>query len=258
MRPSEPVHVVQAMGRRAGFIPAAARLGDPERRMPLQIYTAESGHTLASLTDHVADEVRRSGRCIAVVSEGFDLQEAAAQIEAVRDSFGHIEYGAARTTPMQVIVNHLNAAGLPARGNAFGAVPGVLQRSTSLFASQLDREEAWKAGAHAVDLAAAGRSGVMATLRRRGGGLAAQDTEYEMILGEVELSEVANFHRTLPPEWLADDGLDVTDAFVAYARPLIGEGPADVELEKGIPRFARFRRVRVQQLLPAYVPQNLR
>lgn len=260
MASSEPVHVVQAMGRRAGFIPAAARLADPERRIPLQIYTAESGHTLDSLADHVADEVRRSGRCIAVVSEGFDLGEAATEIEAVRDSFGHVEYGAARTTPMQVVVNHLNRVRLPARGHAFGAVPGVLQRSTSLFASPRDREEAWEVGAHAVELAVAGRSGVMATLRRRGGGLAAARNPYEMVLGEVQLPEVANFHRTLPPHWLSADGLDVTDDFIAYAQPLIRGGWAEVEFEdeRGTLRFAQFKRVPVKPALPRYIPMNHR
>ena len=46
---SEPVAVLQAMGRKSGFITAAARLGDPERRAPLQLYMAESHHTLESL-----------------------------------------------------------------------------------------------------------------------------------------------------------------------------------------------------------------
>ena len=36
--PADPVLVMQAMGRKIGFIPAAARLADPEREMPLQIY----------------------------------------------------------------------------------------------------------------------------------------------------------------------------------------------------------------------------
>ena len=40
--PADPVLVMQAMGRKIGFIPAAARLADPDREMPLQIYLAES------------------------------------------------------------------------------------------------------------------------------------------------------------------------------------------------------------------------
>ncbi len=39
--PADPVLVMQAMGRQIGFIPAAARLADPSREMPLQIYLAE-------------------------------------------------------------------------------------------------------------------------------------------------------------------------------------------------------------------------
>jgi 6-phosphofructokinase 1 len=46
---SEPVAVLQAMGRKSGFITAAARLGDPRREMPLQLYMAEAHHTLQSL-----------------------------------------------------------------------------------------------------------------------------------------------------------------------------------------------------------------
>ncbi len=53
MSPSEPVCVVQAMGRKSGWIPAAVRLGDPDRRMPIQIYFAESRHSLESLGENV-------------------------------------------------------------------------------------------------------------------------------------------------------------------------------------------------------------
>ena len=55
--PADPVLVIQAMGRKIGFIPAAARLADPEREMPLQIYLAESGLTLEAMADLVNDEL---------------------------------------------------------------------------------------------------------------------------------------------------------------------------------------------------------
>ena len=59
--PADPVLVMQAMGRKIGFIPAAARLADPDREMPLQIYLAESPCTLPQLADQVNDQLRRSG-----------------------------------------------------------------------------------------------------------------------------------------------------------------------------------------------------
>jgi ATP-dependent phosphofructokinase / diphosphate-dependent phosphofructokinase len=263
MWPSEPVNVVQAMGRAAGFIPAAARLGDPRREMPLQIYMAESGYTLPAMADFVADEVRRSGRCIVVVSEGFDLghdDSGAEAVNAVRDAFGHVEYGAGRSSAAQEVVNYLNSSGLPARGNATGQVPGVLQRSTSVFASTVDREEAYLVGRHAVDLAARGVSGVMAALQRAGGGLAAASTPYEMKLGDVPLEQVANFHRTMPDAWVDPDRPDVTDEFVAWARPLIGTGWSETEVDPdtGVHRFAQLQRIPVDKILPPYRPMGHR
>ena len=59
-RPADPVLVMQAMGRQIGFIPAAARLADPEGEMPLQIYLAESPCSLEQLADQVNDQLRRT------------------------------------------------------------------------------------------------------------------------------------------------------------------------------------------------------
>ena len=92
MCPSECVAVLQAMGRKAGYLPAAARLADPRREMPLQIYMAEARHTLESLHENVNRQLRESGRCIVVVSEGFDV----GSLGEAKDGFGHIEYGASK------------------------------------------------------------------------------------------------------------------------------------------------------------------
>jgi hypothetical protein len=43
-----------------GYIPAAARLADPRREMPLQIYMPESGLTLEALADNVNEEFPRA------------------------------------------------------------------------------------------------------------------------------------------------------------------------------------------------------
>ncbi len=84
--PSDPVLVLQAMGRKIGFIPAAARLADPEREMPLQIYLAESNVDIEQLADNVNGQLKKDGRCIVVISEGFD----AGNVGEVKDAFGHM------------------------------------------------------------------------------------------------------------------------------------------------------------------------
>ena len=114
--PADPVLVMQAMGRKIGFIPAAARLADPERSMPLQIYLRESGLNLDQMADLVNDELKRSGRCLVVVSEGFDVGSVGER----KDSFGHTQFSSSATTVEQVVVNFLNDRGLAARGSGSG------------------------------------------------------------------------------------------------------------------------------------------
>jgi ATP-dependent phosphofructokinase / diphosphate-dependent phosphofructokinase len=244
MAPSEPVCVIQAMGRSSGWIPAAVRLGDPDRRMPLQIYLAEGGHTLESLGENVRREVSRSGRCIVVVSEGFDV----GRLGEARDGFGHVEYGASRTTVAQVITNYLNEIGLPASGQATGQAPGVIQRSVSIQASTVDIEEAYQVGRKAVSVGVEDGTGWMATILRAPGAV------YKAVYGKVPLQVVANAARQLPKSWISADRLDVTDDFVRYARPLIGDGWATPWMQGGIQRFARLRVEFVPKKLPAYTP----
>src|SRR3990172_3282690 len=64
--PADPVLVMQAMGRKIGFIPAAARLADPQREMPLLICLAESQCGMAELAEKVSEQLRRRGRCMVV------------------------------------------------------------------------------------------------------------------------------------------------------------------------------------------------
>jgi 6-phosphofructokinase 1 len=248
MSPSESVSVLQAMGRKAGFIPAAARLADPQREMPLQIYFAESHHSLESMAENVNRQLRESGRCIVVVSEGFDV----GSLGEKHDGFGHIEYGASQSTVAQVVVNYLNKVGLRSRGYATGQVPGVLQRSTSIHASPVDIQEAHDVGRHAVKVGVEQGTGWMATILRRPG------DAYRVYYEKVELGKVAASARQIPRNWLSPDGLDVTDDFVRYARPLIGEEWAPVPLENGVPRFARLRVRFIERKLPEYVPQKYR
>lgn len=241
---SERVAVLQAMGRKSGFITAAARLADPNREMPLQMYFAESGHNLETLTEHVNAELRRSGRCIVVVNEGFDV----GSLGEARDGFGHIEYGASRTTTAQVVVNHLNKVKLPVRGSVTGQVPGVLQRSTSIFRSKVDIQEAYLVGAHAVDMAMQEGTGYMATILRAGG------SAYQAVYSKVPLRTVANSARQLPKSWIAPNGIDVTETFIHYAQPLLGDGWPDIPIENGLQRFARLNLQIVEKRLGAYTP----
>jgi 6-phosphofructokinase len=246
--PSDPVLVMQAMGRKIGFIPAAARLADPERRMPLLIVLRESGLTLDALADRVNDTLRERGRALIVVSEGLDVGE----IGERRDAFGHTTFSSSETTVAQVVVNHLNGVGLACRGLARGNVPGTDQRDSIVHASTVDLEEAYVVGRQAVSIALEHGSGYMATILREPG------SSYRARYDKVLLQAVANSERSFPPAWIAPSRTDVTDEFVDYARPLVGSDWPSVPLVGGLQRFSRLKPAFADRMLPAYVPQSYR
>jgi len=243
--PADPVIVVQVMGRKTGFIPAAARLADPNREFPLQIYMAESTVSLPEMAENVNKYLLEYGRCIVVVSEGFH----AGDLGELRDAFGHSEYGASRMSVQQVVINYLNSAGLKARGAARGQVPGTDQRHSMIYASGVDLEEAGMVGKKAVEIARAGENGWMATLLRSTG------PAYEIIYDKVKLKDVALSERNFPEHWISDKRYDVTDKFINYASPLIGDEWIRIPLSNGIQRFTRFKPLFAEKKLEKYIPE---
>ncbi len=243
--PADPVLVLQAMGRRIGFIPAAARLADPQREMPLQIYLAESPCSLPEMADNVNEQLRRDGRCMVVVSEGFDVGD----LGEVKDAFGHTSFGSSETTVAQTVVNYLNKVGLAAKGKARGNVPGTDQRHSIAYASTVDLDEAYCAGEKAAELAANQDSGYMATILRNPGSI------YNVRYDKVPLHQVANSEREFPRSWIAGSGFDVTHEFIRYAKPLVGENMVTLPLVDGRQRMTRLAPVYADQKLKKYVPQ---
>jgi 6-phosphofructokinase 1 len=243
--PADPVLVMQAMGRKIGFIPAAARLADPGHEMPLQIYLAESPCTLEQLADQVNDQLRQSGRCMVVVSEGFNI---GAEGE-VKDAFGHTAFGSAKVTVAGAVVHYLNQQGLAVKGAVRGNVSGTDQRHSMAYASPVDLDEAYALGQTAAELAAAGQGGYMATILRNPGRV------YSVRYDKVPLADVANSERTFPKDWIAPSGYDVTDDFLRYARPLVGNDMISLPMMDGRQRLTRFAPIYAEQKLAKYVPQ---
>ena len=243
--PADPVLVLQAMGRRIGYIPAAARLADPGREMPLQIYLAERPITVEQLSDRVNDGLKRHGRLIVVVSEGLQL----GAIGERKDAFGHTQFSSSETTVAQMVINVLNQRGLPVKGAARANVPGTDQRHNMIFASTIDLDEAYRVGQKAAELAANGAGGYMATILREPGPI------YNVRYDRVPLETVANSERSFPATWISADGTDVTDDFIRYAQPLLGNDWPSVPLIGGRVRLAQLKPMFATPKLPKYVPQ---
>jgi len=243
--PADPVLIIQAMGRKIGYIPAAARLADPQRNMPLQIYLAESKLTLDNLADNVNGQLKKDGRCVVVVSEGFDV----GSIGEIKDSFGHTSFGSSQNSVYQIVVNYLNSKGLKAKGAARGQVMGTDQRDTTAYASVVDLDEAYKVGQKAVEIALYEGTGWMATILRDPGFI------YNVRYDKVPLEKVALSERTFPEKWISQNRYDVTDEFLAYVRPLIGDDWPSIPIINGRQRFAKLKMKFADKKLSDYKPE---
>ena len=97
-------------------------------------------------------------------------------------------------------------------------------------------QEAWQAGAAAVNAAVEGVTDKMVAFRcSREGGYTCETT-----LEPLDI--VANFEKKVPREWINEAGNGVTQEFIDYVLPLI-QGEANPPKENGLPRFARLKKV---------------
>jgi 6-phosphofructokinase 1 len=89
----------------------------------------------------------------------------------------------------------------------------------------------------------------MATILRQSG------TTYAVRYDAVPLREVANSERHFPAQWIAANGYDVTDDFVRYCRPLVGDDMVTLPMLDGRQRLTRLKPTFASQKLPHYLPQ---
>jgi ATP-dependent phosphofructokinase / diphosphate-dependent phosphofructokinase len=213
MQLTDPVKIIEVMGRDAGWLVASSVLGKTESsHAPHILWLPERPLSVPSFVDAMASAFDRYGFAVAVVSETVrDISGAAIgglnDVKAA-DAFGHpVIQGAAAALAAAVG----RTLGVKARFDK----PGTLQRMSGAHLSQTDVDEAYAAGRTAVRYAVEGKSDCMVGFLRQPG-----DYACEMI--EVPLAEVANRHRIMPEEFLGNDPFAVTDAFIRYALPLIG------------------------------------
>jgi len=220
MRLTDPIKLVEVMGRGAGWVAAAAALGRQHTdSAPHLVYLPERPVTAERVLADVEAVYRHHGYAVIVLCEnqteptpdGIRVLGAGDEPEWL-DPFGHPYY----PSPAAYLCRRLRAdLGVRARYDK----PGSLQRMARALISPVDEREAFAVGRAAVRAAVRGQGGHMVTLVRH------SDAPYRVTTGLAALSAVANRAREMPPEFIGDHAArPVTAAFVAYAQPLLG-GP---------------------------------
>jgi 6-phosphofructokinase 1 len=223
----QPIKIIEVMGRNAGWVAASAALGkQAEEDAPHLIYTPERRLDPNDFLRDVKRVYELYGRCVVVIGETVKDQNGkplgAHGEPYFVDSFGHRYFHGPANYLSTLVMSEM---GLTARFDK----PGTLQRMSMLCASEVDLDEAWLAGVEAARRAIAGESGQMVTLLRETG----PEGEYRCTTGVTSLERVANLERKMPENYLNTEGNFVTQAFLDYARPLIGALP---------PRYLRLDR----------------
>ncbi|MCB0354286.1 MAG: 6-phosphofructokinase [Bdellovibrionales bacterium] len=194
------VLITQTFGRETGFLVGAARLGDPERKLPLVLLIPEDSRAACDVLEEIDSRLTDFNRAIVVMGEGYPISK----IEFRRDPSGQIMYSASESTAAQQLCNLCNEAGM--RSRFF--VPASDQRCEVLLSLESDIETAERLGTFAVQRILAGE----------------RDFLVGVVKGEpcsftcVNFSQIENFSRKMPDKFISFGKFDVTDAYLSYLR----------------------------------------
>ena len=209
------------MGRNAGFLTAASALARVDKDDgPHLVYLPERPFSIEGFVKDVKASMKKYGRCVVAVSEGIadkDGTPIIAKFTQETDSHGNVQLsGTGALGDLLAKVVKEQAGIKRVRADTFG----YLQRSFPGIASASDAMEARLVGVAAVQAAVGdGVRGGSIAIRRK------PTKKYGVSFDVVELRSVAKETRHMPDAFINKAGNNVTQAFVDYARPLVGELP---------------------------------
>ena len=207
------VVIVEIMGRNAGWLTAAAALSKTaDCEGPDAIYLPEKVFDIDKFVNKVKELAKTKSSIVIAVSEGVKLADGRYVCEVGRevavDAFGHKQMSGTAAKLAETVAAE---TGLKTRAIEFS----TLQRAATHIASLTDINEAFQVGCAAVDAAEAGKTAMMITLDRNG------DDPYQCGTSAHDIHDIANVERKVPDEWITEDGSNISDEFIKYARPLI-------------------------------------
>lgn len=226
---STKVFILETMGRHAGWVAASTALAKRhESDGPHIILIPEVPFKKEKFFEKIQNTIAKYGYCSIAASEGIKYEDGSfVAARGYQDNFGNVQLGGIGSTLANMIKNELNI-------KTHYAVPDYLQRSGRHISSQVDINEAIRAGAMAVKYAIDGHSGYMVGIER------IMNSPYLSTTKLIPLENVANETKLIPEEFISEDGMFVNEKFFEYALPLI-EGEYYPPYLNGIPVYARLK-----------------
>ena len=225
MRKVDQFVVFQTIGRDAGWLAAATACARQcEGDAPHLIYCPERRFDKEAFLKSAKDAIAKYGWVSVVVSEGL-LYEDGTPVSASQtmDNFSNTEFGAMGGASVGLQVHKMLSEATGLRGE-FQIVES-LNMSAIDRATQTDLDEAYQCGQEAAKLALSGSTGVMVTIERL------SNEPYRVEYGKVPLNEVAIRAKSMPSDFINEEGNDITAKALEYLEPLVGEIPKFSRLE---------------------------
>ncbi len=267
------VHIVEVMGRDAGWLAAASALArDEEMVAPHLIYMPEVAFSTDRFVTDVEEKLKKYNSVIVVVSEGI-RDENGKYISAKSnkvDKFGHVMLCGTGEYLKGLVEENF---GCKVRCLELG----VLQRSAGHYASVTDDkfghvmlcgtgeylkglvEENFGCKVRCLELGVLQRSAghyasvtdireaynlgvyaVAATIKGESGKFSTlkriNSKPYIVEYGTENVSVVANQEKKVPRSWINKDGNDVTEEMLDYLRPLV-KGSPQIPEKNGLPNY---------------------
>ena len=220
--------IVEIMGRNAGWLTAASALakGDDCEGVDM-ICLPEVAFDLDVFFAQISALLEKKQNLVIAVSEGIKLADGRYVCELADESRAVDVFGHKQLTGTAAFLASAVAGKLKIKTRAIEL--STLQRCASHIASLTDIDEAFEVGAAAVKAAAEGKTGVAATINR------VSDEPYRAEMGVAEIDKIANQEKSIPREWINEDGTGMLAPYFTYARPLI-QGELVPVYENGLPK----------------------
>ena len=216
--------ILQTVGRDTGWLAASAALAKKsESDAPHLIYIPEKPLSKERLIADVEGCIQKYGWVSIVCGEGILWKDGTSVASLpVRDKFSNFEFGAMGGGSAALNLHKIIYQETKYRGEF--QITESLSMCAIDRASKVDFQEAYDCGVKAIQLAEEGVSGVMVSIHR------VNSSPYQVELKTISLDEVALHTKPMDDKYINAQGNFVTDEFIKYIKPLVGELPNYSEL----------------------------
>jgi 6-phosphofructokinase 1 len=216
--------ILQTVGRDTGWLAASAALAKKnESDAPHLIYIPERPLYKKRFIADVKECIKKYGWVSIICGEGILWEDKSfvASLQ-VQDIFSDMEFGAMGGGSAALNLHKIISQETKYRGEF--QITESLSMCAIDRASKIDLQEAYDCGVKAIQLAEEGASGIMISIHR------ISSSPYQVELKTVSLDKVAVHIKPMDDKYINTPGNFVTDEYIEYIKPLVGELPRHSEL----------------------------